>query len=337
MQEPFYSYGIIGFGIAGQLVLLELLKSGISPREICVCDENFLGGALVTSYGSVLSNTPWWKTRKALSEYPSWSAEIIAEGDKKYAENECMPLRDIGRYCLDVGLRAGTNVEKLTTKVEHFVYRADKQSWVVNHSFGSFGCKYLCLAQGGTEKQLSIDKPQIPLTIALDKYSLEKLVSAEKDTVAVFGLSHSGTICLQHLEDLGIRAIGIYNTETPFIFARDGDPSGIKEASEKIADSILAGSFKHLKLISFNDTLELYKNLNKCTKIISCIGFKAREIGCMKLNYNSETATVNAGPNCYGYGIAFPKLSDYKGKMYPDVSVLAFQEHIRNTLPLEKK
>ena len=336
MEPTFYSYGIVGFGIAGQLIVLELMKRGISAREICICDEFFLGGALVTQYGTVLSNTPWWKTRKALAEYPAWSAEILEEGDKLYKENDCMPLQDIGRFCLKVAMRSCQGAEKITTKVTDVSLEPENKLWTVTHTFGSFRCKYLCLAQGGTEKQLNLDLPQIPLQIALDKYLLSKQVSAEKDVIAVFGLSHSGTICLQHLQDLGVRAIGVYNTKEPFSFARDGDPNGIKEASEKIADSILAGSFKNLKLVSYNDALELYKSLNKCTKIISCIGFKAREIGCRALTYEPETGSLHVGPNCYGYGIAFPKISEYNGTRYPEVSVLAFQEQIRNTLPCEK-
>jgi hypothetical protein len=332
MDKTYYSYGIVGFGIAGQLLVLELVKRGIKQDEICIFDENFLGGALVTRYGSVLSNTPWSKTKRALMAYPLWSAETIAEGDKKYKEEDCMPLRDVGKYCLEVSLRSCPFAEKLTTRVEKLEYITENNCWKIQHSYGEINCKYLFLGPGGTEKQIQFDKPQIPLSIALDKYSLDKIISAEKDTVAVFGLSHSGTICLQNLQELGVKTIGIYNTEKPFIFARDGDPNGIKEASEKIADNILAGKFKNCKLISYNNFYDLSKSLLKCTKIISCIGFNAREIGGKKPEYNSDDAKVNIGPNCYGYGIAFPKISIHNGSKYPEVSVLAFQEQIINTL-----
>ena len=58
--------GILGFGIAGQLLALELIQRGTPAKEICILDETFLGGALRLDWATVISNTPWWKTRKAL-------------------------------------------------------------------------------------------------------------------------------------------------------------------------------------------------------------------------------------------------------------------------------
>jgi hypothetical protein len=334
MSNPNYQYCIVGFGLAGQLLLLELLQRNININNLCILDKNFLGGSLATHYGSVVSNTPWWKTKKALAIYSTWSVEILKEGDSLFSENECMPVKTIAEFCLKTTSAAialtGKTPEKITTSVTEI--QREAEVWKISHSFGSLTCQTLFLTHGALEKQLPLEKPSIPLSIALDKQRLQQYVSAEKDKLAVFGTAHSGTILLSHLQELGIPTTAIYNTPTPFLFARDGHYDGIKEGSEKIAESILQGSYTNLKLISWNDPLEVYKALQKTTKVIYSIGFKPRPIGHMKLEYDSKTAKVGHEPNCYGFGIAFPGITEHNGQKYSDVSVLSFQEQIQRTL-----
>jgi hypothetical protein len=327
-----YSYGILGFGVAGQLLLLELLQRGVQASSIVIIDENFLGGALVTKYGPVLSNTPWWKTKKALSKYPTeWSAEAITEGDSKYSENQCMPVRDIAKLCLKVALKAGEHVEKITATVNS-VQKAE--NWILSHSFGSLTVQKLFFAHGATEKQLNLDFPAIPLSIAFDKNQLQNCISAEKDKIAVFGMSHSGTICLKNLHELSVKTVGIYDTPVPFLFARDGAYDGIKEGSEIIADSILKGEYENLSLVKYSDGISVYKELKTTTKAIYCIGFKpSQSIGLINLQYDPKTAKLITYENGYGYGIAFPGTTELNEKIYADVSVLSFQEQIERTLP----
>ena len=332
MSENIYSYGILGFGVAGQLLLLELLQRGIHPALIVIIDENFLGGALVTKYGPVMSNTPWWKTKKALSKYHTeWTKEAIAEGDSKYSENQCMPVRDIAKLCLQVALKAGSKVEKITATVNS-VQKAE--NWILNHTFGSLTVQKLFFVHGAIEKQLNLDFPAIPLSIAFDKGQLENCISAEKDKIAVFGLSHSGTICLKNLHELSVKTVGIYDTPTPFLFARDGAYDGIKEGSEAIADSILKGEYTKLSLIKYSDAISVYKELKTVTKAVYCIGFKpSQSIGSMNLQYDPKTAKLTSYENAYGYGIAFPGTTELNEKIYADVSVLSFQDQIERTLP----
>lgn len=328
-----YAYCIIGFGIAGQLLVLELNQRGVSSKDICICDENFLGGSLITQYGSVQSNTPWSKTKQALLKYQPWSQRTIHEFDKLYVDTECMPVRDIAKACLQTAEKCLHNTEKITTCVNNLTYDTSTGLWKIQHTYGSIEAKTVFLAHGAKEKQLNLDKPTIPLSIALDKIRLKDIVSSEKDYVAVFGLSHSGTIVLKHLHELGIEAVGIYNTETPFLFSRDGVYDGIKEGSERIADSILRGDYSNTKLVSYSNSIEIYKALTKTTKVIYCVGFCPKPIGTIDLQYTPETAKI--GPNMYGYGIAFPGITQKDGKSYSDVSVASFQEQICRTLPIQ--
>ena len=335
MSNPNYQYCIVGFGLAGQLLLLELLQRNIKLDKLCILDKNFLGGALVTQYGSVLSNTPWWKTKKALSVYSNWSSEVLKEGNALYSDDQCMPVKMIAEFCLKTATAAltltGNTPEKITACATEIQREGD--CWKISHSFGSILCKTLFLTHGALEKQLPLEKPCIPLSIALDKQRLQHYVSAEKDKIAVVGTAHSGTLVLSHLHELGIPTTAIYNTPTPFQFAKDGHYDGIKEGSEKIAESILQGSYTNVSLVSWNNPLELYKTLQKTTKVIYSIGFKTRSIGQMDLHYDPKTARVGPeGSNCYGYGIAFPGITEQNGQPYSDVSVLSFQEQIQRTL-----
>jgi hypothetical protein len=333
MYSNTYSYGILGFGIAGQLLLLELLQRGITHSSIIVIDENFLGGALAIKYGAVLSNTPWWKTKKALSKYPTeWSVEAIKEGDLNYSENQCMPVRDIAKLCLQTALKAGERVEKITATVNSV---QKSENWILNHTFGSVSVKKLFFTHGATEKQLNLDFPAIPLSIAFDKNQLQNYVSAEKDKVAVFGTSHSGTICLKNLHELSVKTVGIYDTATPFLFARDNEYDGIKEGSESIGDSIVKGEYTNLFLVKYSDSISVYKELKTVTKAVYCVGFKpSQNIGSINFQYDPKTAKLVSYDDAYGYGIAFPGTTEYKGKVYADVSVLSFQEQIEKTLPV---
>ena len=326
-----YQHAIVGFGIAGQILLCELIQRGVQASSIVVFDQTGLGGALATDYSQVISNTPWWKTRQALALYSSYSIKAIEEGNAKYQENQCMPLGDIAKACLQTAREAGKGCETIITTVS--TMKHEDGVWCIYHTFGSIRSKRVYLTHGANEKKIELPLPQIPLTIALDKTLLSRYVN-QTDTVVVIGLSHSGTICLEHLHTLGIQTVGIYNTIAPFLFSRDGVYDGIKEGSEQIADAILRGDYSQTtKLIQYGDSFAIHKALQAATKVISCIGFEARPIGCQRLGYIYQTAVIDGAPNRFGYGIAYPGMTEHAGKWHPDVSVLSFQEQIRRTLP----
>jgi hypothetical protein len=332
MNTHEYTYCILGFGIAGQLLSLELLQRGIKSTQFCICDTNFLGGALSTHYGSVESNTPWWKTKKALEEYPQWSKESIQEGDLLYQKDQCMPVHDIAKLCLMTANAATHAVKKLTTHVDKL--ENITTGWKLHHTFGILSCKMLFLTNGAESKALDLSKPHIPLSIALDKTQLKHHVNPLTDTVLVFGTSHSGTILLKNLQELGVRSVGIYKTAKPFLFARDGVYDGIKEGSEVIADAILQGTYSNISLVSWNDPIAVHKSIINSTKCIYAIGFKTASLqGLPSTQYDPATAQLIDIPNTYGFGIAYPGKTILDGKSYVDVSVLSFQEQLRKCLP----
>ena len=314
-----YKYCIIGFGIAGQILLLEMIKANISKKDIIICDETFLGGDLITKYGSVLSNTPWWKTKKALEVYTSKLPDKPID--------KCTPVRDIVKACLKTALDAAGDIDKLTTNVTSI-----EPSWLIKHTFGHFNTEKVFLTIGASEKTVDIPLPKIPLHIALDKNQLINYIDSD-DKIVVFGTSHSGTIILDNLNQLNIPTTAVYKGSQPFVFESD-TYGGLKEDSEVNAKAILNGEYLNTNLVSWSDPLSIYKTLIKATKIICATGFKPRiPFGKEFTNYDPETAEIKIGQNIYGFGIAYPGITTLNGVKYQDVSVLSFQEQIQKCLP----
>ena len=54
-------HAIVGFGISGMLVYLQLIKKGVRPNNIIIFDPDFIGGDLARHYSSINSNTTWSK------------------------------------------------------------------------------------------------------------------------------------------------------------------------------------------------------------------------------------------------------------------------------------
>jgi hypothetical protein len=325
---------IVGFGIAGQILLLELLKAGVKGSDILVMDKTFLGGDLVTEYGTVLSNTPWWKTKKALECYPEFAAAAIAEGSAEFQDNQCMPVARIAEYCFSVAEKARkvSGAEMLITEIQS-VQQSQPETLQIQHTFGVLHCGIVFATHGATPKRLPLEIPSIPLSIALDKELLRRHVNPTKDHVAVIGTAHSGSILLSHLNTLSTPTTAFYRGTKPFRFARDGAYDGLKECSEQIADAVLKGEYTNLSLTSLDNFFEAHKAFKKATKVIVATGFEARQIQGLPISYDPATAALHGYSSAYGFGIAYPGITTQDGKTYVDVSVLSFQDQIQRCLP----
>ncbi len=319
-------YCVIGFGIAGQLLVLELLEAKVSPADIVVVDQTFSGGDLALAYSAVLSNTPWFKTRKALSKY-SIAAEAIADGDSLYAESDYMPVRDIARLCWKAAWKAAQPIRKVKTTVLHLDYT---DVWSVQHTYGSLTAKTVFLATGGTPKELDLSTPTIPLHVALTPALLTSQVTP-KDHVVVFGTSHSGTLILETLHKAQVPTTVIYKGSKPFQFESDGAYSGLKAHSETIAREAMNGSFTIVTLVPWTDPIGIHKALSSATRVIYAIGFEPRCVDGLR-EYSPETAKLK-GERLYGFGLAYPGVSVLDGSVHQDVSVLSFQDQIQRCLP----
>lgn len=322
-----YTYGIVGFGISGQLALCELLHRGVPAAEIVVIDETFLGGDLATTYGSVLSNTQWWKTKQALERYMPHSKEPLEEVAKTYTPEQCTPVRVIAKACLATALCYGEKVTKRRATLTS--YTQVEGGWQIPLSPPVI-CKTLILCTGGFPKTLPLDLPSIPLPIALDSDQLKHHITP-KDTVIVFGTSHSGILVLDAILGLGAKAIGVHKGTRIAEFADEGAYSGLKEKSAELARTFLTRPPPNLSFVSWNNPLELHKALCLATKAVYAIGFQQRLLNSEHSAYQEQTAEIQ--PNLYGFGLGYPGVTVLEGKRYEDVSVLSFQEQLDKCLP----
>lgn len=320
---------VVGFGIAGQVLVLELLTKGIHPQSILICDETFLGGDLVTTYSTVLSNTPWSKIRPCFEAYPQWSQEAIQLGDSKLQPSDCMPVGFLASLLHLTAKQATAHCKKIKTRVHTTNY--DNELWTINHATGSLTAKTLFLAQGGIPKEHDLAAPTIPLETAFSKERLATFMRPPQKVV-LFGTAHSGTLILQNLHDLGISTTAIYKGSTPFLFARDGHYGGVKEASEGIANAILAGQFPTVSLIPWSNPLQVHKALVDASYVIYAHGFHTRPLA-NATEYNPDTAALSIGPRAFGFGLAYPGVTVLDGHTYVDVSLPSFQQQIQRCLP----
>jgi hypothetical protein len=241
--------------------------------------------------------------------------------------DKCTQLREIVKATLKIALSSAEDIELLTTTVISI-----EPQWTIKHTFGVFTTEKLFLTIGATEKTIDLTHPRIPLYIALDKEQLINYVSPN-DRITVFGTSHSGTIVIDNLHQLSTLTTAVYKGQTPFIFESE-TYGGLKEGSENIARAILKGEYLNTTLIPWSDPLRVYKTLTKTTKIICATGFEPKSIfGKTYTDYDPLTAQIKNGSNIYGFGIAYPGITNLNGIQYQDVSLISFQEQIQKCLP----
>ena len=332
------SVAIIGCGASGSLCLLELARKGRDLSTVTVIDPYFDGGDLGRRWGAVKSNTKWQQIVDSLSQYPS-AAAPIAELSKSYGPDDICLLADLANLFQQAvrPLLQSVNLNVDSCKK----IKKTEAGWSIDLATGgelpeTFGRVFLC--QGGVEKQLDYGKPVIPLDIALDPIRLRRAVRPGQ-TVTVVGLSHSGTLVLRNLNDLGVSLNGVYDTEKPFYFARDGCYDGIKEESAAVADMIVAKTLP-VKLVSTKDTKNLVKVLTKTDSVVLSIGFIARSLPIIAVDgtqlneaeYSPTTGLVAGQVDLYGFGLSYPGVSEIEGKTYKDISIPSFVQQIQRCL-----
>lgn len=306
---------IIGCGISGMLSILALEQSGIPPHHICIIDPYFDGGDLQRIWTTVQSNTPWSKLVEAIRLFkPSW---VCPHEYSHIQDNDLTPVYILAK-CIRQTIGSYLQTCK---KIQDTVLSIKKLEghWNVECSNQFLQAQLLCVGTGMKSKELKCDIPHIPLSIALNKDSLQTYVNS-LDSVVVFGTSHSGTLILRNLELCKIPTSVIYKHKEPFYFDRDGHYDGLKEESAKIADDILQGNYKYVKLLHIDTTLSFIKAIRSASWVISAIGFEPRNQG-----FEIEDTTL------WKFGAAFPPTAP--DGIHKDVSVLIFAQQIHKIIP----
>jgi hypothetical protein len=326
------SIGIIGCGAAGSILLLELIQRFVDPATIVVVDPQFDGGDLVRKWGAINSNTKWSQMVEVFREYPTATAAVTTLS-AKYGPDQVTLLADLAWL-----LRSAIQpiLAQVQTRTEHCSYiQQTATGWQIVCPSGTEEVATLYVCTGADPKTLDFGKPTIPLEIALDPIRLARLVRPG-EKVCVFGLAHSGTLCIHHLVQAGTQVTGFYNQEKPFYFARDGEYDGIKQESAEIADAILANSIP-VRLCAFKDTKALVKAIQKADWIVSATGFtgrtlEIRDVQGALVTAGFSPATGRIAENLYGFGIAYPGESMVGDRTFKDVGLPSFSQQIKRCL-----
>ena len=166
------------------------------------------------------------------------------------------------------------------------------------------------------------------------------------DHIVVMGTSHSGTLVLKNLKELGCAHVtALYRRERPFSFARDGDTEGLKQESAAIADEILAKAWgdKTPLLLSSSDLTTQFRVFQRAQYVIYAIGFGSPPLTFLnpyghQVRFSDvfapATSTFTGAQRAWGFGIGFPRLyTAPNGEDYLDVAFKPFLEAIQEALP----
>ena len=326
---------IVGAGVSGIITCLELIKNGKPASEITIIDPYFDGGALGRHWGGIYSNTVWRQILESLGDYPT-AEKAVQELSTKYESESRVLLHDISWLLLESLRSYFSDLTIIIDRCSKLQQR--ENTWEVHVANSTLLFKTVIVCQGGRQKIIDVGKPCIPLEIALDPARLSRLVRP-KQTVAVFGLAHSGTLICKHLLDLGIKVYGIHKGETPFIFERDGHYDGIKQESAEIADRLLNEKPTGIEFIRYGNMAKVIKVLGKVDWVVSAVGFEASPIQILNKEgaeipsevYLPETAEIAV--SLYGFGLAYPGISIVNEQTFKDVSIPSFLTQIRRCLP----
>ena len=327
--------GIVGCGASGILLILELLLRGIQPNQILVVDTYFDGGDLQRKWGTIHSNTRWEQVRDLLHQYPS-TRSAIDTLNQRYTSEQTVLLSDIAWLLHESIKHIFSDLHAITDICNTIYVKEATYELILSNTTES--CDILFLCQGGTPRCVDTGRPSIPLEIALNSFALRRYVKPGQ-IVSVFGLAHSGTIVCNHLLECGATIKGFYKSTTPFQFARDGFYDGIKQESAEIADRILSKKYDSIELYSIHDVKQLVRWISKSDWVISCVGFKGSPITILDENgkeivvskYNAGTAQIYK--SIYGFGLAYPGVTEINGIVHKDISIPSFIAQIQKCLP----
>jgi len=334
-----YTITIVGLGIAGMLTLAHIPIERLS--EILMIEGQCIGGDLASLYSGTVANITKFDVVTAFRRIPRWEKAAFPFLDG-YKDTECPKLGDVCKQLIALTRSDLHRVECRTATVSSIVDNG--VTWSIHTTAGVFSSKKVILCMGGTPKCLDIPRPAIPLHVALSKDHLANNVTAD-DNVVVFGTSHSGTLVMKNLKEVGVRNItGVYVGKTPFIFVRDGHSEGIKQESAAIADEILSKAWGEQTptLMNYDDFGAVFRHTTLATRVIYAYGFQRRTIQCLDAHNNTITLKHNPtdasfegyASRLWGFGLGYPSTYTANGATYPDIGFAGFITAIASALPL---
>lgn len=323
-----YTNAIVGFGPAGIFTLACLPQSELS--KTLVLEPSCAGGDLLAMYGTVVANITAQDILNAFRKIPRWQSKSMPILEA-YAPDACPTLADACRQMLDLVAEDRKQADYRTKRAVAYA-RTAAGTWKITAEDDSvFETQKLILCVGGKTKHLDLPVLSIPLSIALTPSLLKQHVTPNS-RVVVFGTSHSGTLILKNLKDLGVsRVAAIYNTPKPFYYARDGDTEGIKQEAAAIADEIVARAWgdKTPELLNYCDFSSVYRTVHAADRVVYAIGFSQPKLTYTDVEQKTHPLVTNKDIGVYGFGMAYPRhYTAPNGNKYFDIGFGPFIDAI---------
>lgn len=334
---------VVGAGPAGIAALGKLLDQGIPPKQLGWIDPHFVVGDLGIRWNHVPSNTSAGLFLRFLNDckafdYPSRPSQFPIDLLKH--EENC-PLQYIVEPLQWVTNHLRKKVHAWPDMAMNLTLSHGR--WAVKMKNSTVFAKKVILAIGSDPKNLSLAGPDteiIPLEIALNPEKLTKSCSP-KDTIAIFGSSHSALLVLANLHALKANMINFYRSPHRYaVYLKDWilfDNTGLKGFTAQWAkqhiDGILPTNLNriHISAHTFEASLAL------CNKVVYATGFERRKLPVLEqfesLDYDDRTGII--APNLFGLGIAFPQAKfDPLGRLEFSVGLWKFMDYLNGILPI---
>lgn len=308
---------VVGAGPAGIASVGKLLDAGVEPSEIIWIDPHFKVGDFGTLWKNVGSNTPvesflkYYSHAKAFQYHASptkFMIDAIAPAKNCPLSIAAQPLYAI----TDLLCKKVTPLKGIVSAIVTF-----NHNWQLILTDGQkLSARKVILAIGCDAKQMyfeHLSAEVIPLAVALNPSKLKQAIYPS-DRVAVFGSAQSAKSVLQNLSTIPTeKSILFYRTENTLLRHFD--------------------DFEWSTIVSLEMTpANLLREMPRCTKIISAIGFQRRNIPIegLPLDYGYDTKTGEIAPGLFGVGMAFPEIRLYElGKeKYPVSAIYPFIKRI---------
>jgi hypothetical protein len=337
-----FKWTVIGAGPAGIAAIGKLIDQGIPAQQIGWIDPHFGVGDLGQKWNQVPSNT-------SVELFLRFLNNCEAFNFKTHASKFHLATLDPTETCTLKHI-----VEPLQWITDHLKKQVhsfpttsmalslSQGRWEIKTQESSLYAKNVILAIGADSKNLSIPGSEcINLDTALNPEKLKKAVTS-KDTIAVFGSSHSAILVLANLAELKVKKIiNFYRSPHKYAIPLDGwilfDDTGLKGFAAKWAKENLDGTQPpNLERVLTSDhTFE--ESLALCDKAIYAVGFERRKLPVLEqyehLHYDDRTGII--APGLFGFGLAFPQAKfDPFGHLDFRVGLWKFMEYLNSILPI---
>lgn len=338
MGKDEFDWIVVGAGPAGIAAVGKLLDHGV--KKIAWVDPHFAVGDLGQKWNQVPSNTKvslflrYFEDCQSFEngKRPKFKIDSLNPEENCQLQDAAEPLQWIT-----------DQLKKRVHAVEGMAHAMNlsRNFWELSLQKGALLGKKVILAIGSEPKVLPYTGHEIiPLDVALHPKKLAAAVNS-KDTIGVFGSSHSALLVLANLTELKAKTVNFYrSTHRYAVYLKDWilfDDSGLKGFTANWARKHIDGIWPpNLKRVLVSDhTFE--ESLALCNKVVYATGFEKRKLPVLeqyeRLHYDDKTGII--APGLFGFGIAFPQAKfDRLGHLEHRVGLWKFMDYLNSILPI---